>query len=323
MKEQDQKRYLADLTTKMVKGKIGRRDFLRKASKLGLSLSALSALSILPFRRSLGGIQKKALAATTPSIEISTWVKDVGRPFKGKTVRMATESTPPSKGIAELVKSEFTPATGINVEIEVLPLEQVLQKLTMDVASGTSTYDLYYMDQSWMASFSKDTIDPREIYASNKELAFPGYDFDDFLKPLVDGICMYKETMVGVPYDIPIFIQMYRMDVYEELGLKVATTMDEFLNNARIINEKKKGQGIYGTTGQCKSGHYSLNCDWTAWLWAHGGSVFRSDGTFSGNDARGLEAMAYWEKLRKYMPAGVDTWTWDGEFQSVAQGLAG
>ena len=103
-------------------------------------------------------------------------------PYRGKTVRMATESTPPSKGIAELVKSEFTPATGINVEIEVLPLEQVLQKLTLDVASGTSTYDLYYMDQSWMASFSKDTIDPREIYASNKELAFPAYDFDDFLK---------------------------------------------------------------------------------------------------------------------------------------------
>ena len=51
-----------------------------------------------------------------------------------------------------------------------------------------------------------------------------------------------------------------------------------------------------------KSGHYSLNCDWTAWLWGHGGSVFRADGTFSGNDAEGLEAMDYWVKLKENMP---------------------
>ena len=322
MKENDQKHYLAKLADMLANGKISRRNFLSKAAKVGLSMSALGSLSHLPFRGRLG-INKEALAATQPSKDVMAWVKDVGKPYAGKTVRMATESTPPSKGIAELVKSEFTPATGIKVEIEVLPLEQVLQKLTLDVASGTSTYDLYYMDQSWMASFSNDTIDPRELYASNKKLAYPDYNFDDFLKPLVDGISMYKGKMVGVPYDIPIFIQMYRMDVYDDLGLKVATTMDQYLKNAQIITEKNKSQGIYGTTGQMKSGHYSLECDWTAWLWGHGGSVFRADGTFSGNDAEGLEAMDYWVKLKENMPSGVDTWTWDGEFQSVAQGLAG
>ena len=138
MKESDQKHYLANLADKLAKGKIGRRDFLRKAAKVGLSMSALGALGHLPFRGRLG-IQKEALAATQPSKDVMAWIKDVGKPFKGKTVRMATESTPPSKGIAQLVKSEFTPATGINVEIEVLPLEQVLQKLTLDVASGTAT----------------------------------------------------------------------------------------------------------------------------------------------------------------------------------------
>ena len=41
MKEKDQKHYLANLADKLAKGKIGRRDFLRKAAKLGLSMSAL------------------------------------------------------------------------------------------------------------------------------------------------------------------------------------------------------------------------------------------------------------------------------------------
>ena len=65
----------------------------------------------------------------------------------------------------------------------------------------------------------------------------PNYNFDDFLKALVDGISMYDGIMCGVPYDIPIFIQMYREDVFEELGLKPATTMEEFLTNAQKIQE--------------------------------------------------------------------------------------
>ena len=135
MKENDKKQYLAKLADKLAKSKISRRDFLSKAAKVGLSMSALGALSHLPFRGSLG-INKDALAAMPPAADVTAWIKDVGKPYAGKTVRMATESTPPSKGIAELVKSEFTPATGIDVEIEVLPLEQVLQKLTLDVQFG-------------------------------------------------------------------------------------------------------------------------------------------------------------------------------------------
>ena len=91
MKEKDRKHYLAKLTDNLVKGKITRRDFLGKAAKVGLSMSALGALSHLPFRGRLG-INKNALASTQASKEVMAWVKDVGKPFKGKTVRMATES---------------------------------------------------------------------------------------------------------------------------------------------------------------------------------------------------------------------------------------
>ena len=110
------------------------------------------------------------------------WLKQAAAPFAGQTVRLATESTPPSNAINTALKPYFEEATGIKVEIEVLPLEQVLQKLTLDVASGLGTYDLYYLDQSWMASFSGDVIDPREKYEASKDLAMPNYNFDDFLQ---------------------------------------------------------------------------------------------------------------------------------------------
>ena len=318
----NRKRYLASVTDQFVKGKIDRRTFMRTAAKLGLGVGALGASSMMPSGPRGGFISQAHAQDIQQDPEMMKWLADVGKQFAGQTIRLATESTPPSNAINSSLKQFFEQATGINVEIEVLPLEQVLQKLTLDVASGLGSYDLYYIDQSWMASFSGDVIDPREKYAANTDLAMPNYNMDDFLPALVDGISMYEDTMVGVPYDIPIFITMYRKDLYEELGLTVPTTMDQYLANAVAI-QQAKGPEIYGTTGQMKSGHYSLECDWTCWLWAHGGSIFNSDGKFSGNDEAGIVAMEYWDKLKENMPEGVTTWTWDGQGQSVLQGIAG
>ena len=201
-----------------------------------------------------------------------------------------------------------------------MPLEQVLQKATLDVQGQLGTYDLYYLDQSWMATFAQDTIDPLEKYKSNPELAMPGFDWDDFSKPLVDGISMYDGKMVGIPFDIPIFILMYRKDLYDKHGISVPTTMEEYMAAVKAVDAAERGNGIYGTTGQLKSGHYSLNCDWTAWLWSQGGSVFDKNKMFSGGDAEGIAGLEYMLELVKHMPPAATTWTWDGEGQSVNAG---
>ncbi|MEM8852827.1 MAG: extracellular solute-binding protein, partial [Pseudomonadota bacterium] len=322
MNPSDRKLWLANVADRYARGQMDRRSFLRSAGKLGLGAGALAAGSHLAARSGFGFVSPAAAQGVEFQGDMMAWLKEAAKPFAGQTVRLATESTPPSNAINSALKPFFEEATGIKVEIETLPLEQVLQKLTLDVASGLGTYDLYYLDQSWMAAFSGDVVDPREKYEANKDLAMPNYNFDDFLKALVDGISMYDGVMVGVPYDIPIFIQMYRSDLFQELGLAPASTMQEFLENAQKIQEAK-GPTIYGTTGQMKSGHYSLECDWTAWLWGHGGSIFGTDGMFAGNDAEGIEAMEYWVELKKNMPPGVTQWTWDGQGQSVAQGIAG
>ncbi len=148
----------------------------------------------------------------------------------------------------------------------------------------------------------------------------PGFDFADFSKPLVDGICMYGDQMIGVPFDIPIFIMMYRKDLFDKHGLKAPTTMDEYMNVVKAIDEAERKNGTFGTTGQLKSGHYSLECDWTAWVWSMGGSVFGKDQMFSGGDAEGIEGLEYMLELVKHMPPAATTWTWDGEGQSAAQG---
>jgi len=319
LKEQQRKEYLASVVDRYVRGEMGRRNFLRASTQLGLGIGAFGLGMARPFG---GGLFRPALAqGLEPDAEVMAWVRDVSKPFAGTTLKLATESTPPSNAINSQLKGFFEEASGMKVEIEVLPLEQVLQKMTLDIASQLGTYDLYYIDQSWAASVSQDVFDPREQTADKPDLAMPNYDMDDFLPALVDGIAKYEDRWVGVPYDIPIFIMMYRKDIYDELGFAAPTSLEEYYEQAKAITDAK-GPEMYGATGQMKSGHYSLECDWTAWLWGHGGGIFNADGRFSGNDEQGLAAMEYWTRLWKTMPPGVTGWTWDGQGQSIMQGVA-
>lgn len=318
MKESDRKLYLSSVTDRFVRGEMDRRSFLRTAGKLGLGAAALGmGMGNRPF------FLNKAFAQgeMQPSPEVMSWLKEVGKPFAGTTLKLATESTPPSNAINSQLKKYFEEATGIKVEIEVLPLEQVLQKLTLDVASSLGTYDLYYIDQSWAASFSQDVFDPREQIEAKPELAMPNYNIGDFLPALVDGIAKYEDRWVGVPYDIPIFIMIYRKDIYEKMGLSAPTSFQQMYDNSAAIT-KEMGPTTYGYAGQMKSGHYALECEWTSMLWGHGGSIFNADRQFSANDEQGIAALDYYTKLKTIMPPGVDQWTWDGQGQAVAQGVA-
>jgi len=318
MSEDDRKGYIADSAGAFAARLIGKREFLRRLGIAGVGLSSFAAAMLGGSRPFPTG----ALAQTGPSAAMTKWLRDVGSKYKGTKIRFVSEPTPPTVVASRLAREEFTAATGIDVDIEIVPLEQVLQKVSADARGKTGAYDLYYLDQSWSPLFVGDTVDPRELYDRKRDLALPDFDWNDFSKPLMQGIATYGDRLVGIPYDIPIFILMYRKDLFDKHKLKVPATMDEYMLAAKTLDAAERGNGIFGTTGQLKAGHYSLNCDWTGWLWANGGSVFGKDSLFSGGDEDGLRGLAYMVELVKHMPPAAKTWTWDGEGQSVAQGNA-
>ena len=322
MKENDRKTYIADSARAFVKRRIGKREFLRRLGVAGLGLSSFGATMLGGNRPFPATMATRALADTGPAAEMTKWLRDVGRNYKGTTIRFVSEPTPPTIVASLLARDEFVANTGIDVEIEILPLEQVLQKVAADARGQLGAYDLYYLDQSWTAMFAGDTIDPRDYYGRKRDLALPDFDWNDFAKPLVQGISTYKDRLIGIPFDIPIFILMYRRDLLEKHHLKVPTTMSGYMETVKALDEAERGNGIHGTTGQLKAGHYSLNCDWTAWLWANGGSVFGKDELFAGGDENGMRGLAYMLDLVKHMPAAANTWTWDGEALSLSQGNA-
>lgn len=320
-KHHDKLTFIKDTAEDFAQRRISKRDFMRKMAMAGVGFSAFNA-GMLGMHRPFFGQKAIPEAKAQVNEEMMKWLADVGKPFAGTKIRYTSEATPPSIVVNQLVKDEFTKATGIEVEVEIVPLEQVLAKATADVQGQLGTYDLYYLDQSWMATFAPDTVDPQAYYKEKAELAMPGFNWDDFSKPLVDGIAMYDGKMVGIPFDIPIAILMYRKDILDKYGIKAPTTMPEYMDAVKKITAAESGNGVFGNTLQAKSGHYSLETDWTIYLWGHGGSIFNKDKKFSGNDERGVVGLQYYQELLKNSPPAATTWTWDGQFQSMQQGQA-
>ncbi len=189
-RDHDKKTFIADAARDFAARRISKRDFLRKMGFAGVGFSAFATGLLGNTRTYRGGFVGSEAQAQTPD-EMMKWLKDVGTPFKGSKVRYTSEATPPTV-VLNQIKGEFTEATGIEVEIEIVPLEQVLAKAIQDVQGQLGTYDIYYLDQSWVATFAPDTVDPLQYYKDKPDLAMPGFDFDDFSKPLVNGLALYQ-----------------------------------------------------------------------------------------------------------------------------------
>jgi multiple sugar transport system substrate-binding protein len=318
-KEHDKKTFIVDTANAFTQRRISKREFLQKMGLAGIGFSAFaSGLLGNPRARRPGGLIGDPAMADMPA-DATKFFKEVGSKFKGAKIRYTSEATPPTV-VLNQIKSEFTGLTGIEVEVEIVPLEQVLAKATQDAQGQLGTYDLYYLDQSWIATFAPDVIDPFDYYKKKPDLAMPGFDWEDFSKPLVEGISLHEGKWVGVPFDIPIFILMYRKDLLEKHKIAVPTTYKEFTDAVTKIGEAEKANGIYGTGLQAKSGHYSLECDWTQAVWGHGGSVFGKDKKFKGNDEQGVAGLKWYMDLLSKAPPTSTTATWDGQFQMMASG---
>jgi multiple sugar transport system substrate-binding protein len=171
-----------------------------------------------------------------------------------------------------------------------------------------------------VATFQPHVIDPFEYYKDMPDLAMPGFDWDDFSKSLVEHLALYEGGWTGIPFDIPIFILMYRRDLLEKHGIAVPTTYEEFSAAAAAISEAEKANGIFGTGLQAKSGYYSLECDWTQAVWGHGGSIFRKDRSFSGNDEQGIVGLKWYQNLLTNAHPASTASNWDGQLQMMVSG---
>ncbi len=199
---------------------------------------------------------------------------------------------------AESIKSfadEFTAETGIEVTFEEVPYGEAHQKQLLAYEQGNGAYDVAQFDNTFLAPFgAAGVMTPLDDYLAASE----EYDIDDF-SPGQQDYGKYDGQTLGLTLSTEPMIQWYRTDLYEELGLKPATTWEEYYDNAQAIEDAGLGDGQIMGFGP------NVSWWWMTLVWSFGGQLYDDSLAPQVNTPEAIAATEYLKSLLEVSPDGA------------------
>lgn len=241
------------------------------------------------------------------------------KPYEGVVLNALLEGHPTDRAVAKLL-SEFEEATGIKVNIEVLPFADMTAKAYLTLSQKSDQYDVYF--DHWGQGIAWATaghLEPLDEYINNPKLN-QYVDMDDFISKFRDNP-RYDGKQYGFPMYGESTFFYYRKDVFEKYGIDVPKTTDEMMAAAKKISEESNGE-MYGITLRGMQGIHAVYV-WCSFLWGFGGRWLDENGQL---DIDSPEAIAgtefYAEILNKYGPPGFANFGWTENRVAFTQGKA-
>ena len=204
--------------------------------------------------------------------------------------------SPSSTSIQSFIP-EFEAKTGVKVNVSETPYGEAHQKQLLSYKQKSGAYDIAQFDNSFLAPFcqAKAMTDLGEWVSGSDE-----YDINDFDKGQQDyGKCASGETF-GLTLSTEPMIQWYRTDLYEKLGIKPATTWDEWYSNAQKIQAS-------GANGQLIGFGPNVSWWWMTMVWSFGGKLYDENLNPTVNSPEAIAAVDYMKKLLSVSPKGAIT----------------
>lgn len=147
-------------------------------------------------------------------------------------------SIPDTEAVYKESIARFTEATGIEVEVEVVPWGDLYNKVLTAVSSGTGP-DVLSLGTTWTASLN-DTGAFAEV-ADNLE-ALGGSD--KFVPAVWDATVMPDGSQTAVPFMSAAYALLYNPVLFEEAGItEPPSTWEEFIEVGKELTVDKNGDG--------------------------------------------------------------------------------
>lgn len=239
-----------------------------------------------------------------------------GQKFAGKTIRFVATNHPYPEAIKALIP-EFEKQTGIKVNMESYFEDQLTQKLTVEMTSGSSTIDVFMTRPLQEGRlFSKNKwYEPLNPYLSDANKTPATWDWADFQKSAVEAT-----TLNGTTYAVPIVSEwqmlFYRKDLFEQAGLKPPTTLEELEAAAKKLHNPEKD--IYGIVSRGQRG--AAVTQFSSYLFEFGGD-FLKDGKSVIDTPEAVKAIQFYGRiLKEYGPPGVTNMSWPQAQALMASG---
>ena len=182
-----------------------------------------------------------------------------------------------------LIDNKFVPVTGVNVNLEL-----VQGGLTEAILSGNAPDVIMTLGRS----------DPLNLGIRGALLDLKQFaDYDEVAARFsadANTPYIYKEAAYGLPVTQNFCMMFYRTDIFEEMGLTVPQTWEDFFKTVRILQRSNLQVGVPVPSGTTL-GNYDL---FTAFLYQNGGSIMNEDGTRAVLDSpEAIEAFTTWTNL--------------------------
>lgn len=202
--------------------------------------------------------------------------------------------SPSSTAIQSFIPA-FEKATGHKVNVTEVSYGEMHQKLMLSVQLKQGQYDVAQFDNSFLTPFgAAGTMMPLDDkIAGSKE-----YDISDFGKAQQD-YGKYKGKTLGLTLSTEPFIQWYRTDIYDALGLKPAKTWDEYKANAKAVKESGKGDGAIFGFGS------NVSWWWMTMVWSFGGHLYDENYNPTVNTPEAVAGTQFLKDMLAYAPEGA------------------
>lgn len=237
-----------------------------------------------------------------------------GKPYAGTKIRFLAGNHNWTELLRPYFK-EFTERTGIEIEFESLPEEQLSTKLAVECTSRSKSLDVFmfrplqegrlFMKNGWLQEIDG---------LVQKDKAF---DLKDFIPSTLE-VVQDKDKIAGVPIVTEREILYYRKDIFKKYKLNPPKTLDELMATAKRLNDPNNG--IYGFVARGQRA--AAVTQFSSYLRGFGAD-FMKDGKATINTPEAIKAFQFYgDILRNYGAPGVLNMNWPQAAGVFAQGKA-
>lgn len=234
-------------------------------------LKSLAAAGALPFIAPLAS--STALAS--------------GNKYAGRTVNLLIIQ--PHVVTGKKIAEDFERLTGAKVNVTAVPYDQVSVKATLDVQSGANQFDVIDYFYTYKGQLAEDGVieDVTDLIERDKAEIQP----EDFIQTIYDQYTLHDGRRYGLPYDGDSHLLFYNRELFDRYGLKAPATWDEYNENARVITEAEKKNGIYGAAVLGAKIPVIILSTYANRLTGFGGNFLKADGTSALDSTEAVEAL--------------------------------
>ena len=273
-----------DLVDQHLKGQFNRRDMLKRAGMLGISVPVLSA--------ALGA--RGAIAQSTPGASPAAEAPLQLGSYDGKTLKVSIAMAESEAQVFnDVVVSAFKDATGGDIEVVNIEAQDVVRTLEAQVGGGNLQLDLLVQDNNTLAPLvsgglveelpeAEQIMPPATIEAIKAVLQFDGKYYFLPARPNVQ-------------------ITYYNSAKFNDYGVQPPKTWDDLSSTAQTIKEKAGvGQvSIQGVAGG------AVGVTVTQFVWQAGGDPLAI------NSEQGQQAFQFMQDLKPNLTPQYPTATFD------------